>query len=325
MRKKWTIFLQVASFLILSLAGDIAFAKKPTQLDLNLGIGYRIDHLNWNIGVENVINILSELTWDDLRIQQVKGGGRLTIKDIIPTYALYIRGSAGYGQIVEGENQDSDFDPNNPTNEVSRSNNDANDGNVLDASFGIGLQYSTMLKRSGWVLGIVPLVGYSYHEQNLTMTNGFQTIPALGPFPSDQILNSSYDAMWYGPWIGLDLSLETGNKVTIFGTFEYHWATYHAEANWNLRSDFAHPISFENDANGSGLVVLVGWEYLFFPDLAISVALEYLSWSTEAGRERTFLSESGFKKFGVRQIDQRLNEVNWESKSFTLGLVYRFN
>ncbi|MFQ5596877.1 MAG: TonB-dependent receptor [Nitrospiria bacterium] len=335
MKNRPVAYLQTVFILILSTAGNPAFAK--SRLDLDLGVGYRVDHLDWNIaGVinGNPVNIVSELTWDDVRIQQVRGGGRLIVENVKSPMAFYMRGTFGYGQIMEGENQDSDFLGNNRTLEFSRSNNDADAGEALDASVGFGYQFKKRFRASRMVLRLAPVVGYSYHEQHFTMTKGFQTIvtpfltPPLGPFPG---LNSAYETEWKGPWVGLDLTLNTGKKLSVFGRIEYHLVDYFAEADWNLRPDFAHPVSFTHAADGSGLLASAGWSYQLRPAWTFFVDLQYLDWSTDRGTDVTFLSQAeidrlasiGIVTDGVILIP--LNEVNWESQSLTLGIVYRFH
>ena len=105
-----------------------------------LSAGYRVGDLDWNIAGDTAgenPNILSELTWSDLEIYQVKLRN-VTIMHKI----LYFRGSLAYGWITGGENQDSDFNGDNRTLEYSRSNNSGDDGNVLDASLGIGYPFT---------------------------------------------------------------------------------------------------------------------------------------------------------------------------------------
>ncbi len=319
--------LRTLVFLLVLIENPPIFAKQAT-VDLDLGLGYRVDRLDWNTGgVFLGLPALSELTWDDIRIQEIKGGGRFIVEEIEPGLALYVRGSAGYGQIVEGENQDSDFFGHDRTDEFSRSNNDADDGSVLDGSFGIGLQKNTKLKQRGWLFKFAPLVGYSYHEQNLKMLNGVQTVPSPATtFPG---LNSSYKTEWKGPWVGIDFSLETDKQLSLFGIIEYHWPDYAAEANWNLRPDFAHPVSFTHTAEGQGLLLSAGWEYQFLPRWAVSVALEYLDWTTKRGTAIDFNADGtlGISCLNPDGSDQFncLNEVNWESQSLTLGIVHRFN
>lgn len=288
--------------------------KLKFGLDIEMSAGYRIDDLDWNIAGGGV-NVLSELTWDDLRIHQYKGGGRLTLPLPQSSYALYIRGALSYGKIVEGENQDSDFNGNNRTLEFSRSNNDADNGDILDVSIGAGFQFKRRMVKSKWTTSFVPLIGYSYHQQNLRMTNGFQTIPVQAPIAG---LNSTYDAEWKGLWAGFDLELTDGKKNSFMTSLEYHVVTYDAAANWNLRSEFAHPVSFTHEANGTGIVLNAGWSYLIRVNVSIKTTLEYQRWTTKSGIDTTFLATG---QSGITP----LNEVNWESKALSLGLQYRFN
>ena len=93
---------------------------------------YRVDSLDWNIASDPsgtlTPNILSELTWSDLKIIDLKvefvnrGGDN-----------SYARGYFAYGIIMEGDNQDSDYNGDNRTLEFSRSNNSSDGRKVIDA------------------------------------------------------------------------------------------------------------------------------------------------------------------------------------------------
>ncbi len=288
----------------------------PFETEFTFSAGYRRDDLDWNIAgyspLGNYVNILSELTWKDLESFQLK----LQNKTVIPNI-IYFRAFVSYGWIYDGKVQDSDYLGDNRTFEFSRSNNSADDGDVWDASFGIGYP----LRLGGdeiWT--ITPLVGYSYHEQNLTSTDGNQTIPPLGSFPG---LDSTYETQWKGPWIGLDLhfkakEIETWpQRIEPYFSVEYHWADFDAEADWNLRSDFEHPKSFEQEADGNGWVVGIGFNFVLNPDLLLNFNYDYQNWSTDDGTDKVFFSDGTTAK-------TRLNEVNWTSHALSLGFIYRF-
>ena len=285
-----------------------------------MGLGYRSDDLKWSIAGDiagNNPNILSELTWEDLGIFQVEVENRTIIRSI------YLRGNLAYGWIFSGDNQDSDYLGDNRTLEFSRSNNSADAGNTFDASVGVGYQF---LFSSGF-FGITPLVGYSYHEQNLTMTDGNQTLtspiaPPLGPFPG---LDSSYDTQWKGPWLGVDAafsSASSSNKTTVFDEyelilgFEYHWADYEAEADWNLRTDFAHPKSYEHEADGTGVVLSADLNIYFNAHWALNLNANYQTWETDPGTDRTFFADGTVS-------ETRLNTVEWDSYAVMIGAIYR--
>lgn len=277
--------------------------------ELTLSGGTRTDNLDWNIAgtspFGNDVNVLSELTWNDLEIWQGKALARVYLKRV------YLRGYADYGFITGGSNQDSDYRGNNRTLEYSRSNNSSSDGSVWDVSAGAGYLFSVPIGPGSLELG--PLAGLSYHKQNLTITEGFQTIPLTGPFAG---LSSTYAASWTGPWAGFDLSYAAGG-LTLLGSFEYHLASFRAEADWNLRSDFAHPVSFEHWATGSGLVLSAGAEYNVTERVALSGNVDLQDWSADDGTDRTYFSDG-------TAADTALNEVNWTSRAVMFGLKYRF-
>ncbi len=288
-------------------------------MKINLDVGYRHDNLDWNIGSEfygQYVNVLSELTWKDLEIYQARLGGEL-----LTDQHIYLRGYGGYGGIFAGSNQDSDYAGSNRTLEFSRSNNSSKDGHVSDLSIGVGYRFRPVAGR----LAITPLIGYSRDQQALKMTNGNQTIsdptaypgdpadlPPLGPFGG---LNSSYTATWSGFWAGVDVSLNLGKKLTAAATFEYHLANYNGKANWNLRNDFAHPVSFSHDAEGDGIVLSGGIQYAATSTLSAGVEVSYQRWSTGDGIDRTIWADGS-------SGDTTLNEVNWTSHALMFKLIY---
>ncbi|UCF93218.1 MAG: autotransporter domain-containing protein [Desulfobacterales bacterium] len=286
-----------------------------------LSNGYRRDDFSWNIAGDlsgNNPNVLSELTWDDLEICWLK-----LQNQTVGSRLFYLRGHLNYGRILEGDNRDSDFGGDNRTSEFSRSDNEAGDGDVWDASLGVG--YPLRLFEDS-PLEIAPLIGYSYHQQNLKMRHGRQTLatpgttPPLGPFPG---LNSSYETHWRGPWIGVDLSYRSKelkafmHRMEVCFSFEYHWADYRGSADWNLRTDLARPQSFKHDADGDGIIVSAGFNIFFNPHWALNLSYDYQDWSTDDGVDKIFFAD------GTRGAT-RLNEVNWKSYAIGLGIGYRF-
>jgi hypothetical protein len=292
--------------------------------------GYRRDELDWSIAgklfdytrhEDVVVNVLSELTWKDLDIYQIGFANETVFAG-----HYFFRLSCLHGTIYDGENQDSDYKGPNRTEEWSRSNNNADEGDVSDMSVAAGYRFTLWKKR----IAVTPLVGYSYHEQNLVMTDGYQTVsepdsalrlnpPAVGAFDG---LNSTYEARWRGPWLGLDAGytvvMPRPSIAMTFGlNLEYHWADYSASADWNLRSDLAHPESFEHEAAGTGVVVTGKWRCQFAGRFGLRLSFNYQDWSTDAGTDRVYLSTG--------EVDEtRLNEVNWTSRGVLFGIDYTF-
>ena len=279
---------------------------------LRAGVNFRTDNLDWNIAdADGDPNILSELTWQDLNIYEVSLGFSSLVKK-----SVYFRANMNYGRITSGANQDSDYREDNRQGEWSRSNNSADDGSIIDISLGAGF----VLPIFSEAFTIMPMVGLSYHRQNLTMTDGYQTIPPLGPFPG---LDSTYEAEWRGPWVGLEMQLdmETGwravPRIYPFAGVEYHWALYDAKADWNLREEFDHPLSFEHEGEGGGVRIVAGLGASLNERWSLEVGYTQQEWSVEDGIDRVFFSDGTYGETG-------LNEVNWESRSLGLTIRYQF-
>lgn len=274
--------------------------------------GYRVDRMHWNIAGDTSgqnPNILSELTWNNLVTRQTK------LKLDLHGEALYLFGGASYGDIVSGANQDSDYFHDNRQTEFSRSNNGAG-GRVADATVGVGYRFEGV--SSPGVKGyLMPMAGYSMRRQELTMFNGKQTVdlsepPSLGPFPG---LNSSYDTEWSSLWGGVSLvneSLASGLKLVL--DFKYHLASYDAEANWNLRTDFAHPKSFEHKADGEGVTIAFNVTSPLNRHMSWLVGIDYGNWFTDHGNDIVYFSDGNIGT-------TRLNEVKWVSLALNLGLI----
>jgi hypothetical protein len=292
----------------------MANEEKDVNVEIVMGYGYRHDELDWNIagttdGADP--NILSELSWKDLIIHEVSLG--LHVHTIS---GVYMRNYFAYGVIVDGENQDSDYTEDDRQMEFSRSNNKADKGHTRDFSVGIG--YTIPFGSDFFTLA--PVIGYSYHQQELHMTEGYQTIPSLGPFPD---LDSKYDTTWKGPWVGADFNLEL-KKISrhlrlmeVCIEFEHHWAAYNASADWNLRTDFKHPKSFEHEADGQGDKFSFGLINRLGKKTTLSIFYEQQQWKTQSGIDRVFLASG-------QTVATCLNEVNWRSNVIRIEITILF-
>ncbi len=303
---------------------------------VDIGVGYRCDQLDWSIAPTTEggePSILSELSWDDIEILQIQIAGWLEFAELpVMKKNGLLQLDLAIGKIISGTVRDSDYATDNRTNEWSRSDSDADNGYTVDVSGAIG-SILRIEKISG--LSFIPSLGYSFNMQELTMTNGVQTISDgvvwnnyFGSKDDNEIglphgnghidgLDSSYTAYWYGPWLGIDTVYQVPDKLKIVLGIEYHWIDFFAEADWNLRTDFKHPVSFEHDAKGTGIVWKIegefelsqNWSYLFSGNIQ--------NWRTDSGTDRVYFADG---LVGVT----RLNKVNWESCALTAGVQYRF-
>lgn len=290
------------------------------ERDIRFSFGPRIDSLDWSTAGSGDYhpNILSELTWTDIHSHQLTLEGSLILDQ-----HFYGRGAVSYASISSGQVQDSDYDGDDRTLEYSRSISQTRGDDLWDFSAGIGPPFRLGQHR----LVLAPLMGFAIHRQNLRITDGIQVIaspprtPPLGPL--DDGLNSTFQAQWLGPWVGMDLRYKTAQNplrsaMAFEFNLEYHFAvSYTAEADWNLRSDLQHPVSFRQSARGQGLLINGVWSVQVHRRVGFSFGLKYQNWKTSSGTINIYRADGL-----VRQA--RLNSANWESTSFSMGVVYTF-
>ena len=222
----------------------------------------------------------------------------------------------GYGWILAGDVQDSDYESDDRTDEYSRSCSDGRGGYLLHALTGLGYRFDLRAAP----ITLLPIIGIAFNRQAMVMTDGVQvvSVPPRSTRPLAPItgLDSSYTANWLNIWIGLDAEYRITSRVSVGAVVSVHPALYYAEADWNLRPDFEHPVSFVHRALGLGLCadLSVGIELSRRFLLEGRLALDY--WFGGPGVDETFFA-AGYS------VETQLNEVVWSSAQFFLGTVLR--
>ena len=122
-------------------------------------------------------------------------------------------------------------------------------------------------------------------------------------------------------WVEMVLDMDTGQRfvprIYPFASLEYHWAVYDAKADWNLREDFDHPLSFQHEGDGAGIRIVAGLGVSFTERWSLETVYTQQDWSIEDGTDTVFFSDGTYG-------ETRLNEVNWESRSLGLAIRYQF-
>lgn len=305
------------SLLITALLAGHASAA-DMERDFTLGLGYRNAELNWNIAGDldgTSPNVLSELKWYEMQMVEVNAAAGMRIGR---HWVMHGRGS--YGAVVDGHNQDSDFAGDDRTLEFSRSNNRGG-GQAGEASIGAGYQIWWYDSSVGRFARIIPQIGYAWRAQYFTITDGRQTLPASAAGPIDN-LNTRYDAEWQGPWVGLSLDMDAGEATRLRFDLEYHYVDYRAEADWNLRDDWAHPVSFVHDTRATGVVAALTFDRKLGERLSFVARIESQRFVGEPGIDliNAVDSDTG----AIEQLSTRLNTVLWQSIAAHFGITLRF-
>jgi hypothetical protein len=301
-----TLALLFVLFVSHALSEEVAYGPR-----LRLDAGYRQDRGQWTIsGGEEGPNIISDLEWEDLEVYEVRISGE------VPLGRVMLEGSLAYGDMVDGSNRDSDYAFDNREGEFSRSTADT-EGDTLDLEVSVVVPFR--VTESGILLR--PLLGYGLHVQNHTDTNGVQVVDDpgleaalfgevsslgaedgfLGPFEG---LNSTYDAEWTGPFVGLHARIPVGPRGMLLARYQFYVIQYDADLYWNLRD-----LPFENEADGIGHSLRLTYQHPMTEHTLISVEGSYTAFETDEGIQT---DPEGFIE---------LNGAEWESVGFRVGVV----
>lgn len=274
--------------------------------EYSLSVGQRRDDLNWSIANGDV-NYASELAWSQMKIAQIRFNGRA---DLVGEW--FVHGAYETGAIKSGVGSDSDYAGNNRTQLYARSSSKTR-GATQDVTLGLGRRIRFPALSSNGMY-VAPLLGISLHQQNMTMYDGVQSVPFNAPLTG---LDNSYDMQWKSVWGGVDVQTVLGERIVLSAAAAYHQVNYSASANWSLRSDLAHPVSFRHVANGHGKTLQLGMGYRFNRHLKLHIGYERRLWHTDAGYDQTFFSYGGSSVY-------TLNGVTWDSTAIFAGLGYGF-
>ncbi len=287
-------------------------AKNPEEraaFNLSLQAGFRTDQLRWHIAGGGV-NILSELITDDIRILQVG------LKAVLIRENAVIFAEAAHGEILGGTSTDRDYNEDDRKSLYSESVADLSGHRTRDYEAGAGWRLDFLRDRCQ----LTPFVGGSHHQLKLLKKDGVQTVatpgltPPVGPIEG---LASTYDATWNTLWAGTEFRLQPTENLQVGTAFRHRWFNFRANAGWNLRQDLAQPISFRHRASGRGMDLDLFCRYAATDRLELFINVFYKNWTAKNGTDTTYLADG-------RQLTTTLNRVYWQSRSFTVGLIYRF-
>lgn len=298
------------------LMANHSFCASPTlSARVSVSSGYRQDDLDWSIaGSSGGPNIAEELTFDTLR----------SIEFGVDTYiescsGLVLNGELSIGFIVDGDNRDSDYLGDNKTLEFSRSMNSSDGDYLLDVSMSVGQAFTVP-----WVgVRLVPLVGFAFHRQRVTITDGVQVISPIpsmnGPIEG---LDSWYQADWYGGWAGGTIDFRLFRCVGISVGGKYHWSqTFRGEGLFNLRSDAED--DFIQTAAADGITVFGALSYCLDCGWIVGLSGKYRDWTSDSGQHRTFITTPGTNLIGIF-MDTPFNGANWQSYSVSFSVATEF-
>ena len=311
--------------IILILTSQIVSANEQISTPIyKVSIKQGITHEDFSWSIDGIpppkyerftkVNILSELQWRNMEIHQTELNLEIVNKRIL--LAL----NASHGLISSGENQDSDYADDNRQNEFQRSYSDIN-GETLKLNLALGYELPLLSNK----VTLTPKFGLLKHEQKLGQRNGTTVISDYDIDNNVSIasnipitgLDSSYDTDWNTKWLGAKLQWHLTPNTEIGFDYQYHFdIDYSAKANWNLRTDFEHPVSFIHESDkGKGHFLSLSSQYQFHPQWWLSLTYSYFRIEATDGIDITYFSNNTTGSTG-------LNIAKTTSNTLMLGLTW---
>jgi len=275
--------------------------------DFRVGYTYRNDNLDYKL-VQTCGSVTESVedSFDSMTIHQISAFGDFETFD-----KVLVKGRFNYGWLVDGDSETT-----TKIDEYTTTRKGCVEGsNVWDASLGLGV--ISPVDYCGYRL--MPLLGYSWHYQDINAVNHFIKIDTLTDLTNGLCirgLEEEYSAWWCGPWIGFDMNFDYYSSWDIFVGLELHWAGYEGEFksggiainNVSLdarqRKDCGYGYGYVCNA-GFDVELCGGWDGFILGS--------YQMWELECGRGKNIDNEI----FDI-------NSLTWDSFQITVGVRLDF-
>lgn len=222
------IYYGLKIYFILFLITFCKHSYSQAEMNYSLQSNISMTDLSWaiagNTSGQNP-NILSELLWKN----NTYIGGQIKIESKL-NKKLTGEIAYGYSEIISGNVTDLDYSEDNRKGIVGNKTYKSNIGETQIYRIRIGYSFYKCQNE----LNIFTVVQFR--------NSRFSLIDKL------KDLYSRYDNRLLGAGVGASLTIPFADHIELNAKSQISFNQYDAKANWNLRSDFAHPKSFVHDA-----------------------------------------------------------------------------
>lgn len=263
--------------------------------------GYQTEDFHWSIaGTINGTNpnVYSELKWKKV------GGAVLGAEASFKIWRqLSVTGAYSRSFTSSGTVNDTDYGMDNRYGPVYNGNFSSDKG--YTEAWRLGLAYNVFDNR--WI-NIIPGAGYGINRQDLYL------VDHTGQFSN---LNSSYATKWQGLYVSALVIVKPVKRISASAWARYNQVNYNAAADWNLITQFQHPVSYRHTASGYGVETGGLISVKIINHLKFNLGASYFSWQTGNGTDQLYLTDG--------QVDKtQLNEVVRHGLRGTAGLMVVF-
>lgn len=274
-------------------------ALQQKRLSISFAPLLSVENFRWSIaGNEQGTNpnILSELNFTRLKRAGFFMQGCYQVSN---RFDLKASATVQYG--YSGRVTDIDYSGNNRSGMVTFLKFRSRKNNTRDYR----LQGHYQLFR-GEVVSFAAGAGYFISEGGYRMH---------GPLATD--VKGIYNAQWRGPLFGVEARIILPQHWEIRADVNSQYHTYRAEADWRLRSDLRHPLSFIHRAKGWGINGLLGFHYQLNSQVGLQLKGALQQWKTGAGSDLLYMADD-------RQVSTHMNESVKTQLGIGLEAVFGF-
>ncbi len=231
----------------------------------------------------------SELNFNDMNgpIILFFGGGKLS--DAVSFDLVYGTGSIAGGRAIDTDR----FIAGGGTGSVLSESRSDLTGDVR--MLGGNLYFNSGRFSSPRVGHWGALAGFLHYEDSLTIRNGTQTIPPLGPFGG---LDSTYNFFWNAVRVGITRQAPLTKSFSYLGVLSlYPYVVYRGEGYWNLRTTGPNafraqaPNFVQESSNGYGYDAALELVYDLTEHVALSAGYRYFYLYARDGTDTTYFAD----------------------------------
>jgi hypothetical protein len=258
------------------------------KIQFSFSTGRHQEDFHWSIAGNNngtSPNVLSELKWKNVSGQDYSTSLQWNIWRKFLLFADYNRISVHSGSV-----NDVDYNGDNRTDPIYTGNFSDNKGYTGGWSSGAGY-----IIFNNNLFSLAPYLGYTENSQNLYL------VDLTGQFPG---LNSSYQAWWKGAFLKLQSSVKIVKSLKLSADITYNQVNYSAQGDWNLITEFQHPVSYRHVAKGYGLNTNARLIYDITNHIAISICYSYFDWETGDGNDMLYLATGSVDKTRLNGVSR---------------------
>ncbi len=278
----------------------LALTQESSSVDFNIAA---------SVSNDASPNVLSELIFDP--IDTTNAYANLGYMWLVGSKtAIGITGTYSESISSDGRALDYDFDADDRTDMFSLSRSSLDDSQIRHYAVETFSKTRWFDKPGHYLTGGIGFEKKIYH---LHITDGQQKHPVVQPISG---LKSTYEPEFKNTYLFIATEHKfRGGYLTIKA--QHIWSHLDSKADWNLREEFAHPVSYIHDGDGTGHTLSIKYSYPIHDNIDIYTQLSSRKVEIKNGYDQIYFADG-------KSAVTKLNQVNEKTNAFSIGATFHF-